>query len=419
MRGLFAGMMLFFALTVPQPGKVEEQQRHADRQVKPYRFGFDYLAQPIVNPVGGLTNEFSWLNGLWLQLELGRGLNLDPEQWKEIDHWVFKLETALVRGNSAYYKQVGAAYPLQSMTSSGQWLSELTIRREPGKNGVGIKAGVFSLNPGFMEAEVFDFYVHSALNDTFNNEVPALPIAPLTSLGVQLNLSSSSTTPSHQLSIGAFTIVPTDTFGQSIQPGSSPLNLRGAIGLLQWQYGFARRERSGDQGLSMASDSVPDLLPEPGVMLGSYWSQTSSAQPVSRSRSTVPVGLNRGVYATSTLKLPRLPGAGLHSRAWIASQYGLDWGNNPAPVFWGAGVLIQGVLPGRPLDVTGIAGASTGFSPSINPGQYQESLLEINHQIQVSPLLSLKPFAQLILTPSGIPSRPAILATGLQAAIRF
>lgn len=413
--------MVGLAPILPSSVRAEEQSASTPTQEtsRPYRFGLDYLAQPIVNPVGGLSTEASWLNGLWLQLELGRGLNLDPAQWQELDHWVFKLETALVRGNSAYYRQVGAAYPLQSMTSAGQWLSELTIRREPGASSVGVKAGVFSLNPGFMESDVFNFYVHSSINDTFNNEVLAIPIAPLTSLGVQVTLGQQSITPSHQLRLGAFTVVPSDTFGQSIEPGLRPLRLEGAIGLLQWQYGLGSRDRSKAQQGRSAEGAVPDLLPAPGVMLGGFWSETSPSQAAATAAAPLPDGVNRGVYATATLPLPSVLKAGLQSRAWLAGQYGLDWANNPAPVFWGAGVLIQGLFPGRPLDVTGVAGTSTGFSPTINPGQNQESVLEINHQIQISSALSLKPFAQLIVTPNGMPSRPPILATGLQAAISF
>lgn len=402
-----------------QKCQAEESKPVKFEQPKPFRFGIDYLAQPIVNPAGGTTSELSWLNGLWLQLELGFGLNRKQEEWKEIDHWVFKLETAVVRGNSNYYKQVGAAYPLQSMTSSGQWLSDLSIRREPGKSGIGVKAGIFSLNPGFMESEIFNHYVHSAINNTINNEVLAIPIAPLTSWGVQMDIQLPSANQSQQLRVGAFTVVPTNTFGQSIEPGSTPVNLNGAIGLIQWQKGLSNNQSNKNKNPRAETHSVPDVLPETGVMVGGYWSDTQSEQTLRQQQTILPDGINRGIYATSTIALPSSVTGGLHSRAWAAGHYGFDWSNNPAPVSWGVGILLQGLLPGRPLDITGIACSSTGFSPSINPGQTQESLMEINHQIHISPNLSLKPFAQVILSPSGIPSRPSILATGIQAAIQF
>lgn len=383
---------------------------------KPFRFGIDYLAQPIVNPAGGTTSELSWLNGLWLQLEMGLGLNRSPDEWKEIDHWVFKLETAVVRGNSSYYEQVGAAYPLQSMTSSGQWLSDLSIRREPGKSGIGLKAGIFSLNPGFMESDIFNYYVHSAINNTINNEVLAIPIAPLTSWGLQMDIHLPSANQSQKLRVGAFTVVPTNTFGQSIEPGSNPVNLHGAIGLIQWQRGLS----NGQPNTNIeGKNSIPDVLPEPGVMVGGYWSDTQLEQAPHQHQTDLPDGINRGLYATSTIALPASVTGGLNSRAWAAGHYGFDWSNNPAPVSWSIGFLLQGIIPGRPYDVTGLAGGSTGFSPTINPGQTQESLIEINHQIHISSNLSLKPFAQLILSPSGFRSRQTILATGVQTSIQF
>ena len=154
-------------------------------------------------------------------------------------------------------------------------------------------------------------------------------------------------------------------------------------------------------------------------MVGGYWSDTKLKQAPHQHQTELPDGINRGLYATSTIALPASVTGGLNSRAWAAGHYGFDWNNNPAPVSWSIGFLLQGIIPSRPYDVTGLAGGSTGFSPTINPGQTQESLIEINHQIHISSNLSLKPFAQLILSPSGFRSRQTILATGVQTSIQF
>ena len=47
-----------------------------------------------------------------------------------------------------------------------------------------MKAGVFSLNPGFVSTPVLDQYVHSALNDTLNSEIDGVPINPYVAPGL-------------------------------------------------------------------------------------------------------------------------------------------------------------------------------------------------------------------------------------------
>ena len=379
---------------------------HAN-EAEPVRVGAHLQSSLVANPVGGSSQAASWINGLWLQIDLGSGLNRPQQQWREKDHWRLKLEAAGARGNLHYSEQIGTSFPLQSLTATGQWISELSVRREPGDGAIGLKAGLFALNPGQMESEVMNAYVHSAINDTFNNNVPGLPIAPFSSPGLQLSLKQPAGQGSQLWTLGAFAITPSTSFGQYITASGPPAESSGSVGLLQWQRRWSPASNAGRRPASRPAAAVPDLLPDPGLMLGGYWSQTT------------PQGRNRGLYGSTTLDLPKRLRAGRSSRLWIASQLGLDWQNNPAPVFWGAGLLMQGLLPSRPLDISGIGGASTGFSPTLNPGQSQESVLELNHQLQLSAGLSLKPFAQLILTPGGRSTVAAIVAAGLQASLQF
>lgn len=374
----------------------------------------DYLAEPIFNPVGGQEQASSLLQGLWLQMKVGRGLNIEKSQWRELDHWSIATEVAIVRGNSNYYKEIGAAYPLQTLTASGQWLTEASLRREAGSGNYSLRAGVFTLNPEFMVSDIFNYYVHSAINDTFNEEVLGIPIAPLASPGVMLTVGNSENAKGGEFKLGLFKIVATNQFGISAVENSPPIALNGSVALLQWKKILSLQPLSKESQPSKIS-GLADDLPSPNLMLGGYWSQTySSAQDTSQPGTSIPLGQNRTIYGSITLPLLQSKGAVNHRRLWVAGRIGLDWNNNPAPYFLGAGLVTQGLIKSRPSDISGFAIASTGFSPTINPGLSQESVIEVNHLIRISPKLGLKPFVQLILNPGGSGKIAPILAPGLQ-----
>lgn len=125
---------------------------------------------------------------LTLGATLSSGLAKEPQQWSEADHWRTNLQLMFFSGDANYAESLGATFPLQSTAHpTGLWLTEASVERQPGQNGIGIKAGVFSLNPGFVSAPMLEAYVHSALNDTLNHSVEGLPINPFAAPGLQLS----------------------------------------------------------------------------------------------------------------------------------------------------------------------------------------------------------------------------------------
>ena len=150
-------------------------------------------------------------------------------------------------------------------------------------------------------------------------------------------------------------------------------------------------------------------LPDPLIQLGGYFSNTH----LDVSGNTNPGdGTNNGIYGTVTWPLS-LP-IGENNLIWISSSLSLNPNNNPLISYTAGGLLSQGVLPGRPLDVMAGGFNRNRFSQSITPNQSYEGVLELNYTIQISESLQIQPLMQWIINPSGIGSEPTIWATGAQ-----
>lgn len=373
-----------------------------------------FRSQSIFNPVGGFENSGSILQGLWLQFKLGKGINKNKAVWTELDHWSIVSRLAIVRGDGNYYQQIGAAYPLQTMTSSGQFLAEATITREPGEGNLLFKAGIFTLNPEFMDSNIFNNYVHSAINDTFNDEVLGVPIAPLAATGVMLGYGNAIGSKYGILKLGAFGIMPTNQFGASYSAKNPIPYLSGGLAIIQWEKQF-NSKKILSKSTSINSSDNGEALPMPGIMVGGYWSKSyTNGSESSYQAINVPVGENRTIYGSIILPLESILPSSVNSRIWLAGRIGLDTENNPAPSYAGIGLLRQGLIPGRPGDVTGIAAVTTGFSQNITPGTTQESVIEFNHRIRISSKINIKPFVQLIINPGGTGDLSPILAPGVE-----
>ena len=400
---------LFFAILNTNKIFAQEKSDQIDISADIY-----YRSQPIFNPVGGFENSGSILQGLWLQFKLGKGINKNKALWRELDHWSIATRLAIVRGDGNYYQQIGAAYPLQTMTSSGQWLTEATITREPGEGNLLFKAGIFTLNPEFMDSNIFNNYVHSAINDTFNDEVLGVPIAPLAATGVMLGYGNAIGSKYGILKFGAFGIMPTNQFGVSYSAKNPIPDLSGGLAIIQWEKQFNSKEIKISNTIIKASNDGA-ALPMPGIMIGGYWSKSyTNGSGSSYQAINVPVGENRTLYGSIILPLESIIPSSVNSRIWLAGRIGLDTENNPAPSYAGIGLLRQGLIPGRHGDVTGIAAVTTGFSQNVTPGTTQESVIEFNHRIRISSKINIKPFVQLIINPGGTGDLSPILAPGVE-----
>jgi porin len=351
------------------------------------------VAEPMANPAGGLSTMGSWMQQSSASLSVGRGVHKDSGHWSEVDHWQLNLGLNHFSGNPLYGQEIGAIFPLQQVAhGDGFWMSELSLQRQAGTGWLGFKAGVLSLNPDFIAAPVLDYYVHSALNDTLNITINDLPINPYAAAGGLVAIEAR-----HDLSLryGLFNLSSTlpvaDWLGRKQEPPSTG---KGWAQLLQVTYTPAWLTAAAKPG---------NTLPEGLLQAGAYGTS----------------GDGYGIYGTATWSLPLA--IGRDHRLWMGSNVSFNDPTDLSPLFVGAGLISQGVLPGRPDDVLILGVGRSSLNPDQPTGQTStyEGLVELGYQLQLNPWLTLKPSLQWIVHPGPRGDLPGIFATGLEIGLQF
>jgi porin len=356
-------------------------------------------AQPLANPSGGLSQSGSWMQQLTLDLELGAGVE------KPVAAWRGHLQLSLFSGQHDLSERIGAAFPLQSTAfASGLWLTEASVEHRPGAGAVGLKAGLFSINPDFVAAPVLDAYVHSALNDTLNLSVGGLPINPAIAPGLRLSWTPAPEDRWGSWQLGGFWLDPIEELARLFGVNPDLPAARGGAVLLQWRTSRLPGRALAAAPLAGPNGPVQRRLSPPLLQLGGGTVLKGE-------------GSASGALAGTLTAFAPLP-VGLDNRLWLGVNAGQERADNPVLLFLAGGWLSQGPLPGRPEDVLALAGGFSRFNPRVMAGGRGEGLLELNYSWRVNPWLNLKPVLQLILQPDGR-SRPPILATGLGLTLRF
>ena len=402
-------------LQLPQGWQIGEQLLRLPDWMN---LALNYTAQPMANPLGGERRLADWMGQTSLTLSLGPGMARPQAQWREPDHWQFTLNLNHFAGDPLYSPNIGALFPLQAIAyPTGALLTEASLTRSAGDGWLELKAGIVPLNPSFITAPVFDLYVHSAFNDTLNIALNGLPINPYGSLGGVVNVQP---TPELSLRYGWFDLGSTAPLAQWL--GSPPPFTGiadGSAQLLQLSWtpaalapqadrpipacrsaaGVVRRRRGCSQPL-LVQNQLPGAL----LNVGGFHTSAGSS----------------GVYGSATLR-SGLP-LGLDERLWFGGAWTGGGAGALSPSFVAGGLVVQGVLPSRPLDLlvlaAGRAGLNTG--PLTAWDSPYEGMLELGYQLHLNGNLALQPTLQWIVNPSAGPHPlPGILAAGLQLSASF
>ena len=153
----------------------------------------------------------------------------------ELDHWGVNLNLGHTTGNQLYNSEIGAVFPLQQVAyPPGFWLSEASLERNHGAGWLGLKAGILSMNPDFIQVPILNLYVHSSLNNTLNIVNTDLPINPYASPGAVVTLRPSD---EFKIRYGVFDIGSTYSVAQAlgVQPNLAE-GIYGSAQVLQLDY---------------------------------------------------------------------------------------------------------------------------------------------------------------------------------------
>ena len=372
-------------------------------------------AEPLFNPSGGKRSAGSWIQQGTLGLDISSGLNKASPNWDELDHWQLSVTVNHDAGDAYYNTAIGALFPLQQVAyPAGFYLSEIAIERQRGEGWLNVKAGILPINPDFVEVPVLGNYVHSAFNNTLNITVAGLPINPYTAFGGVVTAHAS---PELSLRYGLFDLSSTDTLSRWLGLSESGIGLNS---------GVAQFLQVDLKPSAMSAQALPACRTEWGIV---RWSQRRGVCPAPVSvENQLPDGLlSLGGFLTSengngiygSLTLPTGLPLGLTDRLWLGASYAPDTSQVVAPTFVGGGWVVQGPLPGRPLDVALLGIGRGGLSNQLSSSAY-EGMLELGYRIQINQSLNLQPTLQWIFNPSGaLQPVPGILAAGMQIQLNF
>ena len=372
-------------------------------------------AEPLFNPLGGERSAGSWIQQSTLNLDLSSGLTRRSNSWQELDHWQLSLTVNHDAGDAFYNSAVGALFPLQQVAyPAGFYLSELAIERQSGDGWLSVKAGILPINPDFVEVPVLGNYVNSTFNNTLNINVEGLPINPYSAYGAVVTAQAN---PELSVRYGVFDLNNTDTLSRWLG-----LN-EGALGS---NTGTAQFLQVDFKPASMGAGPLQACRTDRGVV---RWrnQQTTCPSPVTVANQLHDGLLSLGGFLTSengngvygSITVPSGLPLGLSERVWLGASYSPDASLVVAPTFVGGGIVVQGPLPSRPMDVALLGIGRGGLSNQLSSSSY-EGVLEVGYRIQLSQSLSVQPTLQWIFNPSGSADQvPGILAAGMQLSASF
>jgi len=376
--------------------------------------GLTIQSDGLGNPRGGIRKTTNWIQQTTLDASFSRGFGKEVALWKEADHWKGHVQLTLFSGKAGYGQSIGSAFSLTASDHpTGLWLTEATVSRAAGKGEVDLKAGVFSLNPGFIEAPVLNAYMNSVLNNTLNLNVTGFAINPFIAPGIELRWrpgsagqDSGDLGPYGEWRYGAFLLNPQNALASlfGANPGQPQIN--GSAQLVQWSFDRLPGAKRVAQPIKRGQQVIARQLPPPLLQIGGGYLNDRTNN-----------NITPGVASTLTLAVPAP--LGFDNRLWLGLSRTGESANNPSPLFVGAGWLSQGAIPGRPLDVLALGLGRTSLNRTVNPGLNPESLLELNYSAGINSTLTLQPFLQWVINPGGTGTTPNLLALGLQLQLQF
>ena len=376
--------------------------------------GLTIQSDGLGNPRGGIRKTTNWIQQTTLDASFSRGFGKEVALWKEADHWKGHVQLTLFSGKAGYGQSIGSAFSLTASDHpTGLWLTEATVSRAAGKGEVDLKAGVFSLNPGFIEAPVLNAYMNSVLNNTLNLNVTGFAINPFIAPGIELRWrpgsagqDSGDLGPYGEWRYGAFLLNPQNALASlfGANPGQPQIN--GSAQLVQWSFDRLPGAQRVAQPIKRGQQVIARQLPPPLLQIGGGYLNDRTNN-----------NITPGVASTLTLAVPAP--LGFDNRLWLGLSRTGESANNPSPLFVGAGWLSQGAIPGRPLDVLALGLGRTSLNRTVNPGLNPESLLELNYSAVINSTLTLQPFLQWVINPGGTGTTPNILALGLELQLQF
>ena len=393
-----------------------------------------WMSEPMGNTAGGTVRSVSTINQLSIDLAFGPGLRSTSQASSEWERWQGRLSLAHLSGQPPFFnEQIGVLFPTQELVTinSGFWLQGIWLERQG--ETLSLQLGPNLPMQSLFSAPVYNFYVNSTINGSLNLALPGYPIAPANALGGN---ASWQFNPQLSLHYGAYQLNKQRGGVDSALWKGWRFNVAGDDGIVQaLRLDWALDPKAERPLLACESSSKPrrylryqancnqpvaldNMLPDPLLQLGGIAGSWRFPQLRNNKRweNTANTAF---AHANLPLKLP----IGHGSRIWASGAYGFEPAINAVPTFVEGGLLIQGVMPNRPLDVLVLGASRSGLSPYVRGSNGErksyEAMVELDYILQLSQNLQLQPGVQFVINPGGSGRVPGVIAPGVQISLNW
>ncbi len=137
---------------------------------------------------------------------------------------------------------------------------------------------------------------------------------------------------------------------------------------------------------------------------------------------------NSGVYLLLDQTVYREPGTRSQGLTLFSVfVYSPDDEHNVIPYYASAGMIYEGLIASRPSDKTAFGVHNAWFSDALSDARAEaglerqdtETTLELNHQVQITPAVYVRPAVQYVITPNGQDDIDNAFVVGFEASILF
>jgi carbohydrate-selective porin OprB len=297
---------------------------------------------------------------------------------------------------------VNSVIPTSGLYAPSFYLGEMYLQQKLAQRKLAILAGRLAAGNSFAALPVFASYVNYGINPNpysiGANDVTFFGPPTGTEWGAQ---ATYAVTPALQVAAGAFNTNMHSANGENhgadfaLQEGNKGVLAIGEIDYLRNQAASsAGKPGQITVGFLGSNNSLPSLTNAPDQRDGYSGAYLMGQQMVFR-----PDG--RGTTRGATVW-------GL----WSHNSNGLVC---PIPLFWGAGLSYEGLIPKRKKDILS-AGVIRAEASKYAPPSNTEALLELNYQWNHSRYLAIVPHAQYLWKQEGNQGRNATIL-GIQLSI--
>jgi len=377
---------------------------------------FSYWGDFLANPVGGQSQQASWMQ----LLVTGAEVNLEKTVGWKGGSFVFSITDA---AGSNLSLPIGNVFTIsQAYVMNTFALYNLYLKQELFDGKLDIRVGRMSAGQFFATLPAMGQVVSGAVN---GNPTSLFLNAPYHATASASWAAYTKFKPSDAAYVEAGIFQASPRIGNPSYHGAD-FSIRAGDGVLimmeaGWTPTFGKEEKS------LKSDSKVVTLPEPGLpgvySFGAYYANYTFERFSGGTEHNA-----FGFYAMAqqmVWRSQRNPNQNIS--LWGGVTYSPQLEISQMPVMGFGGIVWQGAIPTRDKDSALLSFYTGGFSSSYANAQARngngrptnETVLEASYIIQLTEALQLQPDLQWVIQPGGTGDIPNALVLGCQVAVIF